>query len=98
MEERHAWGSGERFLEKILDFQITIPRSTVDARRELFSNHVTQFIPSKALAELVPLSELLPDNPRRIKRIVRMFELVRHDTGRHKIEEIDWISLLNIAR
>ena len=40
------------------------------------------------------MHELLPDNPRRIKRIARMFELVSHEVKRHKVDEIDWVSLL----
>ena len=48
LEEHGAWGSGERFLEKILDFQITIPTSTVDARWELFSKHVADFVFSRS--------------------------------------------------
>jgi|GEM_PF-5549469 len=94
LEQHGAWGSGERFLEKILDFQITIPRSTVDARWDLLAKHVADFMPTEALEQLKPLNELLPDNPRRIKRIARMFELVRHETARHKVDEVDWMSLL----
>jgi len=94
VEQHAAWGSGERFLEKILDFQITIPQSTIDARWDLFSSNVKDFVLPQALAQLRPLSEFLPDNPRRIKRIARMFELVSCETKRHKVDEIDWISLL----
>ena len=94
LEQHGAWGSGERFLEKILDFQITIPQSTADARWELFSKSVAEFVFPQALVELKDLCELLPDNPRRIKRIARMFELVSHETKRHKVDELDWMSLL----
>jgi KAP family P-loop domain len=93
VEQHGSWGSGERFLEKILDFQITIPESTVEARWLLFSNNVEPFVPAGALKEMEPIRELLPDNPRRIKRMVRMFELIRHEVLRHKIDELDWVSL-----
>jgi hypothetical protein len=89
-----AWGSGERFLEKILDFQIAIPTTTADERWDLFLHTTAGDIPAEAVAALSTYRELLPDNPRRIKRVARAFELLRQEVKRHGSKEIDWPSLL----
>ena len=86
-------GSGERFLEKIFDFQVTIPETTVEGRWLLFSTNIDGIIEPKAIDQLRELRDCLPDNPRRIKRLVLYFELVKQELKRHKVEEIDWPSL-----
>ena len=93
LQHHPAWGSGERFLEKILDVQVTIPQTTIEGRWAIFSGGIESIIGARPLEELKPLSDLLPDNPRRIKRLVRMFELVRQEIARHKADEIAWTSL-----
>ncbi len=93
IKHQSSFVSGERFLEKIFDFQITIPESTLESRWLLFSTSMDGMIDPGAIQQLRELRDCLPDNPRRIKRVALYFELVKQELSRHKVEEIHWPSL-----
>jgi hypothetical protein len=88
-----AW-EGEAFLEKILDFRLTLPEPAPQQRARLFvaaAHEFCAFIPKNAYSNL---AELLPPNPRRIKAIVRHLASLRWEVERHKMEEIDWPTII----
>jgi hypothetical protein len=49
------------------------------------------FVPAEAIS---PFLDLLPDNPRRIKMVVRAMIMLKEETARHGEDEIDWVLLL----
>jgi hypothetical protein len=94
VHQQYAEWDGDDFLEKIFDYQLKIPPTTADERWTLFEAHVRSIMPNTLLAALKELQDSLPDNPRRIKRIVRGLELMKREIERHGSDEIDWKSVV----
>ena len=66
-----AWGDGGSFLDKILDFNYYLPPISKSGKRVLLRNMLdryARFVPEESIG---PIEHLLPDNPRKIKRLVR---------------------------
>lgn len=89
-----AWGDGRRFLDKILDFRVTlIPPDPVERRRifEATAASACPFLPDGVVAGM---ETLLPENPRRLKALARGLSLLGEEAGRHRPDEIDWRSVV----
>ena len=89
-----AWGRGERFLDKILDFRIVLPPATVEQRHAMFLDELAAYCPFVPAQELADLDEVLPANPRKLKALVRNLVVYRAEAERHGPGELDWRSLL----
>ncbi len=92
-----AWGRGERFLDKILDFRIVLPPATVEQRHAMFLDELAAYCPFVPRGELADLDEVLPSNPRKLKALVRNLVVYRSEAERHGPGELDWRSLLYAA-
>jgi len=89
-----AWGKGDDFLEKILDFRYTLPTPTQSQIEKLFKSEVENycsFIENDIVEEV---SSLLPRNPRKLKSLVRELQVLGKQIKRHDEEEIDCFSIM----
>lgn len=88
-----SW-SGENFLEKVIDFQITLPEPTELQIRRLAMRQFSAlcpFVPPDAVDTIV---KLLPGNPRKLKLLARSVSSVRKEVARHEANELDWNIIL----
>lgn len=89
-----AWGDGRRFLDKIVDFRVAVPRATPEERGRLFERQrclAASFVPAGVAASM---GSHLPSNPRRLRAIVRGLSLMKEEAERHRPDDIDWQSAL----
>jgi hypothetical protein len=92
-QEYTAWGRGEEFLEKIIDFPISLPiPSDQQLRRFLFAQ-IEKDCPFVSGDVLNDLFDLLPKNPRKLKLFVRHLWTLRSQVSRHDESELDWPTL-----
>jgi hypothetical protein len=93
-QEYTAWGRGEEFLEKIIDFPLSLPvPSDQQLRNFLFTqiDRECSFVSRPRLEDLFPL---LPKNPRKLKLFVRHLWTLRKQISRHDEWELDWPTLI----
>ena len=86
--------SGHDFLEKILDYQIQVPAPSLEQRLALFADAVRNVLPLMPLGQEREIADVLPENPRKIKRIALQLQIAKQQIERHSADEIDWQSLL----
>jgi ABC-type oligopeptide transport system ATPase subunit len=96
-EHHKAWGTGEGFLEKVIDYRFSLPPTTVEQRWELFIEELGQYFKCLPAERMKPLADILPDNPRKIKSIVRSLIALRHEINRHREDELNWRAMLLAA-
>jgi hypothetical protein len=92
-----AWKTGDQFLEKILDYRISIPELEQASKVQLFTQTIGNFAPAFRLDLVDDAVDWLPDNPRRIKSLARIVQPIDAELARHNAEEIDWRTLLFAA-
>lgn len=89
--------AGHDFLEKILDYQIQVPSPTIEQRLALFASAIRSVLPMMPEGVERNLAEVLPENPRKIKRVALQLQVAKRQVERHSADEIDWQSLLYAA-
>lgn len=88
-----AWGDGESFLDKILDFHYYLPPVSEAGKRLLLKNMLdryAKFVPQDSIS---PVDHLLPDNPRKLKRLVRGLVSLQPQLARHGADELNWVEI-----
>jgi hypothetical protein len=88
-----AWGDGESFLDKILDFHYYLPSVSKAGKRLLLKNMLdryAKFVPQDSVG---PVEHLLPDNPRKLKRLVRGLVSLQPQLVRHGADELNWVEI-----
>jgi hypothetical protein len=93
VEMNPAWGEGARFLDKVLDFQYHLPLVSNAVKARLISkameNHCP-FVPKESTAEI---ADLLPDNPRKLKALIRGIASLKPQISRHNEDELNWVDI-----
>lgn len=88
-----SW-DGDNFLEKVIDFQITLPTPTKTQVSNLaihqFKN-LCPFVPTSAINDI---ASLLPVNPRKLKLLSRSVSSMKDEVSRHDQDELDWNIIL----
>jgi len=85
-----AWEEGASFLDKILDFRFYLPKVPEDGKRQLIERMLQKycgFIPRESVE---PIEQYLPDNPRKLKTLIRGMISLRNQVERHRHDELDW--------
>ena len=90
-----AWG-GENFLEKVIDFQITLPAPTAIQIEKLAAHQFERLCPFVPKSALKNVTELLPSNPRKLKLLARSVHSIKDEVARHEADELDWDTILLI--
>ncbi|MCC2652527.1 MAG: P-loop domain protein [Microvirga sp.] len=83
-----AWKTGDKFLDKILDYRVALPELTENSRLILFESALSRVAPAFRLDLAQDATKWLPSNPRRIKSLARTFQPVS-ELARHNADEID---------
>jgi hypothetical protein len=85
-----AWEEGASFLDKILDFRFYLPRVSPDGKRRLLERMLREYCSFIPAASVAPIERLLPENPRKLKTLIRGMISLRTQVERHRPDELDW--------
>jgi hypothetical protein len=88
-----AWGDGDNFLDKILDFHYYLPPISMAAKRLLLKNMLDRYAKFVPKNSIDPIEHLLPDNPRKLKRLVRGLVSLQPQLVRHGSDELNWVEI-----
>ena len=91
--ENSAWGDGDNFLDKILDFQYYLPPVSKAGKRLLLRNMLDRYAKFVPQDSIDPIGQLLPDNPRKLKRLVRGLVSLQPQLARHGADELNWVEI-----
>jgi hypothetical protein len=88
-----AWGDGDNFLDKILDFQFYLPPVTKAAKHTLLMNMLIRYADFVPRDSVDAVEHLLPDNPRKLKQLVRGLLSLKKQATRHGNDELSWVEV-----
>ena len=88
-----AWIEGSNFLEKILDFRYHLPAITEKQKERLMRRAVSTFCPFVPPDSTSKIQDLLPDNPRKLKSLIRSLASLQPQVARHDTDELNWIDM-----
>jgi hypothetical protein len=88
-----AWSEGSNFLEKILDFRFHLPPITELQKVRFISKAVTKYCPFVSSDSIEKIRDLLPNNPRRLKALVRSLAALGPQVARHDPDELNWVDM-----
>jgi hypothetical protein len=80
-----AWGDGDSFLDKILDFHYYLPSISKAGKRLLLKNMLDRYAKFVPQDSIDPIEHLLPDNPRKLKGLVRGLVSLQPQLARHRV-------------
>lgn len=85
-----GWGSGQAFLEKIIDYPIALPTSTDRGRWKIVARDrqaVCDCVPEEALRMTF---QHFPTSPRSIRRLLRQLRILSEEARRYDESEFRW--------
>ena len=88
-----SWGDGDSFLDKILDFHYYLPPVSKSRKRLLLKNMLDRYAKFVPTDSIDPVEHLLPDNPRKLKRLVRGLVSLQPQLARHSSDELNWVEI-----
>lgn len=89
-----AWTEGHSFLDKILDFRFPLPPIDAVQRRRLVQNAIARFCSFVDTNAIDQVEDLLPQNPRTLKMLVRNLAVLKPEVLRHDTDELNWTDIL----
>jgi hypothetical protein len=92
-EANPAWVEGTNFLEKILDFRFYLPTITEVQKKKLISRAMTRYCPFVPEESIKEIQDLLPNNPRKLKSLIRSLAALQPQLTRHDPEELNWVDM-----
>ncbi|MFP5231159.1 MAG: P-loop NTPase fold protein, partial [Acidobacteriota bacterium] len=88
-----AWGDGDSFLAKILDFHYHLPPISRSGKRLLLSKMLSQFATFVPQNSIDPIEHLLPPNPRKLKQLVRGLVTLQPQLRRYDEGDLNWVEI-----
>lgn len=85
-----AWLSGTNFLEKILDFRFHLPPITEIQKQRLVTRALEKYCPFIPKESVSKIEDLLPNNPRKLKSLIRSLAALKPQITRHNPDEFNW--------
>ena len=92
-QENAAWAEGQDFLEKILDFRFSLPPIGRENQQRLLKRALMEYADFVPFAGAAEVQDLMPNNPRKLKALVRGFRSIRSVVERHNPSELNWTDL-----
>ncbi len=93
-EYHPGFTSGAEFLQKIIDFPFQMPDVTSRQRERLLNKAIAEYCPYVPNSAWDEIEDLVPNNPRQIKLLVRRVSTLRYEVDRHDADELDWSTIL----
>lgn len=92
-EENPAWVEGSGFLDKILDFRFHLPAITELQKERFISKAIAKYCPFVPSASTKQIQDLLPNNPRKLKTLIRSLAALQPQIARHDPNELNWVDM-----
>jgi hypothetical protein len=92
-QENPAWLAGSNFLEKVLDFSFHIPPVTDSQKERFVFSAVNKYCPFVPIDSAKQILDLLPNNPRKLKALIRSMSSLRPQVDRHDPDELNWVDI-----
>jgi hypothetical protein len=80
-------------LERADDFHYYLPPVSKAAKRLLLRNMLDRYAKFVPQDSIDPIEHLLPDNPRKLKRLVRGLVSLHPQLARHGADELNWVEI-----
>jgi hypothetical protein len=91
--ENPAWGDGANFLDKILDFRFHLPAITAVQKERLVTSAMARYCPFVPAETSKTVQDLLPNNPRKLKALIRSLAALQPQIARHDDDELNWTDI-----
>lgn len=88
-----AWMDGSTFLEKILDFRFHLPQVTERQKERLVLRSIKRYCPFVPKESAEEIKDLLPNNPRKLKALIRSLAALQPQLVRHNADELNWVDI-----
>jgi KAP family P-loop domain len=88
-----AWIEGANFLEKILDFRYYLPVITEKQKERFVRRAMSRYCPFVPPESTAMIQDLLPDNPRKLKSLIRSLASLQPQVARHDVDELNWADM-----
>jgi hypothetical protein len=88
-----AWADGDSFLDKILDFRYYLPTISENSKRALLNKMIERYCPFVPKESIETIEYLLPDNPRKLKMLIRGLVSLKPQLVRHGPDELNWVEI-----
>lgn len=100
LTQNPGWEDGRAFLDKILDFRFHLPPVEPKQKGQLVARAISQYCSFVPQQSVDAVRHLLPNNPRKLKALIRSLAMLEPEISRHNPEELNWeeIWLAHILR
>lgn len=88
-----AWIEGSNFLDKILDFRFHLPAVTERQKERLTVRAVERYCPFVPRESIKQIQDLVPNNPRKLKSLIRSLAAIEPQLARHDPDELIWVDI-----
>jgi len=88
-----AWIEGSNFLEKILDFRYHLPAIAEKQKERFIHRSMSRYCPFVPPESTSKIQDLLPDNPRKLKSLIRSLASLQPQVARHGADELNWVDM-----
>lgn len=85
---------GNDFLDKVLDYRVSIPSAPNPNIIKLFQSELNEYCSFIKLVDIEVLEKSLPQNPRKLKALVRGLRIYKKEAERHREGEIEWLAVI----
>src|SRR5713226_6469201 len=92
-DKNPAWVDGSNFLEKILDFRFHLPTVTEMQKERFISKAIAKYCPFVPKESAKEVHDLLPNNPRKLKALIRSLSALQPQVARHDPDELNWVDM-----
>jgi KAP family P-loop domain len=93
VDENPSWGDGVNFLEKILDFRFHLPAINAVQKERFVARAMARYCPFVPAEKSKEVQDLLPNNPRKLKALVRSLAALQPQIARHDEDELNWTDI-----
>lgn len=91
--ENPSWVDGSSFLEKILDFRFHLPPVSEPQKARLIERAILKYCPFVLKESAKNVQDLLPNNPRKLKALIRSLVAFQPEVARHDCHELNWTDM-----
>lgn len=89
-----GWGASGAFLHKVIDYEFWLPQPTPDQLGRLTRFALGEAGLNVPIESLQPIEDLLPRNPRMLKRFIRGLHRFKDVLRRHDQADVPWTAIL----
>jgi hypothetical protein len=85
-----GWEEGSVFIDKIIDFQYWLPDIEQNNKLAIIKSQINKYCDFLNLTSFEKILDLLPENPRRLKKYLRHLYYLKPEIQRHEKNELRW--------